>query len=481
MLAPPKDDPHDCGWREYAQSLEKKLERVSHLEAELAELKRQLLGPKSEKLPPMDREVRRGGDEARAEGKRKRRERAIAKTSLVSENVDIKVPDADRTCPKCGNAELKSVGAGKPSTMFEYVPGYFRRRIYRRETLACRCGEYVVNAPAPEKTTDRTQYGPGFIAHLIVSKCGDSIPLYRLEKQYRRIGIPIARSTMTDLFHRNAELLAPLSARLLERVAQSDIVQADETSIKMLGTTKRAYLWTFNSEQLIAYRFSADRSGKTPRDVLGGTHGTLVVDGYTGYNRVTAVDGRERAGCLAHARRKLFVAMESVPEAKVALGLIREIYVVEHEAKETGIVGTPQHLELRATRSSVLMTKLKDWLEAQHGLHPPKSAMAVAVGYALKNWEALTRFLGDARIPPDNNRSEAALRAIALGRKNYLFVGNEDAGENIAGLYSLVATCEANRVNPLAYLCDVLLRVSSHPATRIDELLPDRWTPRSEP
>jgi transposase len=103
------------------------------------------------------------------------------------------------------------------------------------------------------------------------------------------------------------------------------------------------------------------------------------------------------------------------------------------------------------------------------------------VGYALKNWEPLTRFLGDARIPPDNNRSEAALRAIALGRKNYLFVGNEDAGENIAGLYSLVATCEANRVNPLAYLCDVLLRVSSHPATRIDELLPDRWAPRSEP
>jgi hypothetical protein len=119
--------------------------------------------------------------------------------------------------------------------------------------------------------------------------------------------------------------------------------------------------------------------------------------------------------------------------------------VVEHEAKEAGIVGTPQHLELRATRSRALMTKLKNWLESQHGLHPPKSTMAVAVAYALKNWEPLTRFLGDARIPPDNNRSEAALRAIALGRKNYLSVGNgnEDAGDNIAGLYSLVATCEA--------------------------------------
>jgi transposase len=471
VLAPPKDDAHDCDWREYAKTLEKKL----------AELSRNAGNPKSEKMPPMDREVRRDAEEARAEGQRKRRERAIAKTRLATETVELKVPDAERSCPKCGNAELRSVGDGKPSTVYEYVPGYFRRRIYRRETLSCRCGEYIVNAPSPEKTTDRTQYGPGFIAHLIVSKCGDSIPLYRLEKQYRRIGIPIARSTMTDLFHRNAELLAPLSDRLLERVAQSDIVQADETSIKMQGSPKRAYLWTFNAEKLIAYRFSADRSGRTPREVLGGTQGTLVVDGYTGYNRVTDVDGRERAGCLAHARRKLFAAMESVPEAKEALELIRDVYVVEHEAHEQKIVGSTAHLMLRRTRSKPSMDKLKLWLEARQGLDPPKSNMAVAVGYALKNWEPLTQFLRDARIPPDNNRSESALRVVALGRKNYLFVGHEDAGDNIAGLYSLVGTCEANGVNPLEYLKDVLLRVSTHPAADIDALLPDRWKPASTP
>jgi transposase len=388
------------------------------------------------------------------------------------------VPETERACPKCGNEELRNVGDGKPSTVYEYVPGYFRRRIYRRETLSCRCGEYIINAPCPEKTTDRTHYGPGFVAHLIVSKCGDSIPLYRLEKQYRRIGIPIARSTMTDLFHRNAELLAPLSARLLERVAQSDIVQADETSIKMQGSPKRAYLWTFNAENLIAYRFSADRSGKTPREVLGGTTGTLVVDGYTGYNRVTDVDGRERAGCLAHARRKLFAAMESVPESKEALELIRDIYVVEHEAREREIIGTTAPLMLRRTRAKPIMEKLKEWLEARQGVDPPKSNMAVAVGYALKNWDPLTQFLRDARIPPDNNRSESALRVVALGRNNYLFVGHEDAGDNIAGLYSLVATCEVNAVNPLEYLKDVLLRVSTHPASDIDALLPDRWQPR---
>lgn len=187
-MAPPDDPEHECGWQGYAKSLEK---RLAEVEQQLAQLARH----RSEKLPPLERERRRNqdGDERRAEAQRKRRERALAKTKLVSETVELKVPDAERTCPHCRNAELRSVGDGKPSTVFEYVPGYFRRRIFRRETLSCRCGQYIVNSPAPERTTDKTQYGPGFIAHLIVSKCGDSIPLYRLEKQYRRLGIPISR------------------------------------------------------------------------------------------------------------------------------------------------------------------------------------------------------------------------------------------------------------------------------------------------
>ncbi|HEY3233284.1 MAG TPA: IS66 family transposase [Polyangiaceae bacterium] len=471
----PPDD-HDCGWRQYALGLQDKLEKV---QAELSELKRLQLGPKSEKLPSMQRQVRRNRDqkEALAEARRKRRERAIAKTKLVTEPIDVKVPEEQHQCPKCGNPELRNVGDGKPSTIYEYVPGYFRRQIYRRETLACRCGEYIVNAPCPDKTTDKTQYGPGFIAHLMVSKCGDSIPLYRLEKQYRRVGIPIARSTMTDLFHRNAELLSALPKRLLECVAQSEIVQADETSIKMLGTTKRAYLWTFISGKLIAYRFSADRSGQTPKEVLGGTRGTLVVDAYTGYNHVTRVDGRTRSGCLAHARRKLFVAQDAEPDVALPLEIIGNLYLIEDDAEQLGVEGTAEHLQLRQQRGRPLMAKLLCWLRKHRGRHPPKSKTGRAVSYALNNRRQLCRFLFDARIPLDNNRAEAALRPVALGRKNFLFVGNEDAGENIAGLYSLVATCEANGVNPIEYLKDVLIRISTHPAHRIDELLPDRWKP----
>ena len=197
----------------------------------------------------------------------------------------------------------------------------------------------------------------------------------------------------------------------------------------------------------------------------------------TGYNKVTQVDGRRRAGCLAHARRKLFAAMEGEPEAREALDLIRDVYLVEHVAQERGISGTPEHRVLRQAESAPLMDKLKSWLEARQGLHPPKSKLGIAIRYALRQWAELTVFLDDPSVPPDNNRSEAALRVVALGRKNFLFVGNEDAGDNIAGLYSLVATCEANGVNPIEYLRDVLLRISTHPADRIDELLPDRWNP----
>jgi transposase len=468
----PEREDHACTWRDYALELEAKL--AAMLDAQKS-LERRFLGPKSEKMPPMDREVRRDRPADPAETQRKRRERAATKAQITTETVKLDVPAEQRQCPKCGRKDLAPVGDGKPSTLYDYVPGHFRRKLYRRETLACPCGEHIVTAPAPDKSTEKTRYSPGFIAHLMVSKCGDSIPMYRLAKGYHRLGIPIARSTMTDLFHRNAQVLEPLSKRLMELVAQRDVVLADETSIKMLGSTKRAFIWTFIADTLIAYRFSVDRSGQTPLQVLGESKGTLVVDAYTGYNRVLEVSGRERGGCLAHARRKLFEAKDGAPEAAEALELIRQVYVVEHEAKERGTVRTPAHLALRQARSRPLMDRLKIWLDKQQDLHAPKSLMGRAVRYALNNWEPLTRFLDDAAIPPDNNRSESALRVVATGRKNFLFVGNEDAGENIAGVYSLIATCEANGINPFAYLQDVLVRVQTHPAAAIDELLPLRW------
>jgi transposase len=198
---------------------------------------------------------------------------------------------------------------------------------------------------------------------------------------------------------------------------------------------------------------------------------------YTGYNEVTTTGGRTRAACLAHARRRFFEALPYAPEARTALELIRDVYVVEHDAKADGIAGTDAHRQLRRARSKPIMGRLHAWIQERANQYAPKSPMASAVRYALNNWQELTRFLDDARIPPDNNRSESALWIVALGRKNFLFVGHEDAGENLAGLYSLVATCEANEVEPISYLTDVLGRLGSHPAAALDELLPRKWRP----
>ena len=481
-MVPPGDDEHDCGWKSYAEQLQSQLSKVLEVQqaqqAELDTLKRQLLGKKSEKMPPMDREVRRGKEPDLEAALRTRRANAeLRAKKLETQTIELPVPQRDRCCPKCGGEDFSPIGDGKPSSITEYIPGYFRKRIFRRQQLACACGQHVIIAPVPDKVFDKTQYGPGFMAHLVVSKCCDSIPLYRLEKQFHRLGVPMARSTMTDLFQRVGSTLRIIARRILAMVAASDIVLADETSNRMQTADKKAYIWTFVAENLIAYRFNPNRSGETPTDVLGGTRGTLVVDMYTGYNSVTGVDGRERAGCLAHARRKFFEALSVTPEAQFALDRILEVYRVEHEARERGINRTPDHERMRWERSLPAMDRLYVWLVEQRGLHPPKGKMGIALRYAMRNWQALTRFIRDVRLPPDNNRSESALRVVALGRKNFLFVGHEEAGHNLAALYTVVATCEANGVEPLAYLTDTLLRLDSTPADRIDDLLPQNWAP----
>ena len=492
-------DEHQCEWRaryeelaartsaELAKERAERAELGAKLEvlmAAMQALERRVLGPKSEKMPPVDGEIERekrskeDAEVRRLRALAKRRANAALREKLQKQSITHHVPDADKKCTRCGKIADRELGTGKKTTMFEYVPGYFVRQEHVQEKVACACNEFIATAPPPRKPFEGGRYGAGFVAHIVVMKCGDSIPLHRLAKQYQRLGIPMSRSTITDQFHAAAEKLSPLSKRLLNLVARSDIVQADETSLMMQRPHKRGFIWAFLSDRLIAYRFSPDRSGETPRAVLGGTLGTLVVDAYTGYNRVTDVEGRERASCLAHVRRRFFDASQTAPlESRRALELILDVYRVEHDVKERGIVRTAEHLELRQTRGRAAMDAFTKWLEDEKDRHPPKSPLGQAISYARNRGETLTRFLTDVRIPLDNNASESALRVVALGRKNFLFVGSPETGENLAGLYSLVATCESHDVDPIEYLRDVLLRVDTHPASKIDELLPQNWQP----
>lgn len=454
--------------------------REAELTAKLEALQRKAFGKNSEKMPSPKDALRKAdktkADPAATQIKRKKNEER--KAELATEVIPHEVAATERICPACESTELEEQDA-KERVDFDYVPGYFRRRVHQQQVLACTCCKAELVAKAPSRPFEKSPYGPGLIAHVVVQKCVCSVPIYRLEKQFKWLGIPVSRSTMTDLFHMAAEKVRPLYERLLYRVAHSEIVLADETTMTIQEPNKRGYVWTFRTDNLIAYKFSATRSGTTPTAVLGGTEGTLVVDAYTGYNPVVDVDGRVRAGCLAHVRRKFFEALPTAPEAQQALDLILDVYRVEHKAVELGVVRTQQHARLRSSDSRAAMQRLHDWLVAQRGVDLPKGPMGKAVSYALANWDHLQVFLDDVQVPVDNNAAERALRIVALGRKNFLFVGHPRAGQNLAILYSLMATCEAHGVDPHAYLADVLVRVDDHPAKLIDELLPDRWAPPS--
>jgi transposase len=496
---------HQCEWREKAESLEALLstatarlgeatdtitalnERVTKLQSTVEKLQRHVFGQRSEKMPRVSDEIR---DASNAEAEReaelqKRRENAAKKRELPTRRIEHKVPEDRKVCPKCGGHDFTPLGEGKVTELYELVLARVERQLHVQEKVRCRCGETIITADVPPKVFDKTRFGPTFMAQAVVSKCADSIPLYRQAKAYRRAGVPVDDSTLGDLFHQSAHTVAPLYTRLLELVPEIGIVLADETTMRVLAKkkTRTAWIWSFIAhdqadKEIIAYVYSQSRSGETPVRVLGNSTGKLLVDGYSAYNKVTVPGGRERAGCLAHLRRKFFEAQSTAPEAaRKAMDFILEVYKLERTARDNKILGTPEHLAMRQSRSRLAMEEFRAWLDGEQPRHLPNGPMGEAIKYAINQWDALTLFLSDSKLAVDNNASEAALRICALGRKNFLFVGNDEAGENLAGLYSLIATCEVNGVNPVDYLADVLIRVQTHPASRIDELLPHNWTP----
>ena len=491
-------DDHRCEWRERAEDLQAQLdqanatvatltEKLTAVEGTLEKLQGHVFGQRSEKMPTVAQAIR---DPARAEAARisalqTRRENAEKKRQLVTRRIEHKVREDEKVCPKCGGRDFTRLGDGVASEIYELVAARVERQRHVQEKLRCRCGEAIITAEGPARVYDKARFGPTFMAQIAVSKCADSLPLHRQAKAYRRSGVQVDDSTLGDLFRRTAELTRPLADRLLKLVAEKEIVLADETTqrVQAKGKTRTAWLWSFiardeTEKELIAYVFSRSRSGETPVRVLGDTLGKLLVDGYSGYNKVTVPGGRERAGCFAHLRRKFFDAQSTAPEAaKQAMEYIHDLYRIERAAREDDILGTPEHLERRQTDSQAILDAFEVWLEIEQERYPPKSPIGEAIRYALGQWRTLTLFTTDPHLPIDNNASERALRVSALGRKNFLFVGHDEAGENLAGLYSLVATCETNGVNPVDYLADVLIRVQSHPASRIDELLPHNWTP----
>jgi transposase len=398
--------------------------------------------------------------------------------------VPHRVPDAERACPVCGVGR-ECIGH-ETSEVLEFIPASFRVEVHEREKLACRvCEEGVVTAPAAEKVIDKGRPGPGLLAHVVTSKYADHLPLNRLSKIYAREGVDLAVSTLADWVAAVDTSLAPLAERIRELVLCSHLTQADDTGLKVLddkapGGSKRGHLWCYLGDaKWAAFVYTPDWRKEGPQSFLAERKGWLQADAYKGYDGLFTRDGATaiEVGCWAHARRPFFELFQAGDvRAAVLLEKVQRLYAVEAEADSEGDDDDARQRR-REQYSKPVLEEIGRWCATTYNREPPKSALAKAIGYIVNQWQALSRFLEDGRLPLDNTRCERALRGIAIGRKNYLFAGSDVGAERAATIYTLIGTCALSGVDPLAYFTDVLrkLETGRFPASRIDELLPPNW------
>ena len=389
---------------------------------------------------------------------------------------------AERACPGCG-VERKEIGADE-SWQVEYLPGHFERIHHVRKKYACPgCESHGDNprmetAAKPEAAIDKGMAGPGLLAYIVTSKFSDYLPLYRLEDIFQRQGFEISRATQSVWCGDVADLAEPLWELMAERVRASHVVATDDTIMPMLskGKTTNARMWVYVGDHAHPYNvfdFTLNRGRDGPKYFLKDYRQVLLADGYGGYNGVVIGNEIVRAGCWAHAQRKIIEAEKVAPEiAREAVEMVRALYAVERQARDASV---PERLKLRQEQSAPVLAhlreKLLEWKEQLLPRHP----MAEAVNYALGQWTELNVFCADGAVPIDNNISEREMKRVVLNRKNSLFVGNARGGRTAAILASLTSTCRRHDVDPQLYLTQLLTNL---PTTRMNELsawLPDQW------
>lgn len=416
--------------------------------------------------------------------------------SLPRQRVVYDVPPEQRLCPDCG-AERRPIGE-ELREQLEYVPASLIVLQHVRPKYACAsCAANVVIAERLPEPIEKGLPGPGLLAHVAVSKYADHLPLYRQEGILRRHGVALSRSTLCDWMAATAGLLAPIVQAMLKRVLQSEVIQTDDTPVKVQDHDgqgiKTGRLWNYRGDhdhRYTVYDYTPDRSRDGPERILKGFRGYLQADAYSAYDGLFADGSIVEVGCWMHARRKFYEARTSAPErSHLVLAWVGRLYEIEEDAKEARrehpewdeATWHAHRFRLRREHSRPILDAIREWLGAQQPEVLPKSPIGEAIGYALNHWEALIRPLEAGFLEIDNGASERALKPVAIGRKNWLFAGSDNGGKTTAALMSLCTSCKDLGVDPLAYLRDVLERVSTHPNSRIEELLPDRWEPAEAP
>jgi transposase len=384
------------------------------------------------------------------------------------------------------------------SERLDCVPAQFFVHRHIRGKYCCAACQTVLAADMPAQIIDKGIPAAGLLAQVIIAKHDDHLPLFRQEEIYRRSGAFIARSSMAGWIGQCAAQLMPLAAAMKEHLKVQTVIHADETPVKLLepgaGKTHQAYVWAYRSSDLetqitqkdtradadtqvgrcVIYEFATSRAGEHARQMLGNWRGTLLTDDYSGYKALFASGAVQEAGCWAHARRKFFEA-HKLNQSEIAAEAVRRIanlYAIERQVQG---LGADERLRIRQEQSAPLLDEFKRWLQHQRLQLADADVTAKAIDYTTRRWAALTLHLQNANLPIDNNAVENAMRPIALGRKNWLFVGSKTAGERAACLMSLIESAKLNGHDAWHYLKDILTKLPTWPNSRLQELLPHNW------
>ena len=501
LLARTERDGREIGWRDA---------KIDKLTFEIAQLKRMKFDRSSEQLSAEQRALfdeAVDGDIAAIDEQlaalqatlppKPEDEKKTPKRKPLPERLprrDVHHEPEDTTCG-CGQA-MKRIGE-EISEKLDYTPGVFTVERHVRGKWCCAGCRTLVQAPVPAAVIDKGIPTAGLLAHVLVAKHADHLPLYRQEAIFGRAGLAIPRATLGAWVGQCGARLEPVAQALKAELLRCQVLHADETPVAVLapgkGKTQRAYLWAYaaaRSEPIkaVVYDFAPGRSGEHARAFLGHEPerqerdqrpwtGLLVCDDFSGYKALFEL-GVTEVGCMAHARRK-FVELHTANKSSIAgapLQLIGELYQVERDID--GLTDLGERVAQRRSRSAPVAKALHDWLIAHRSKVPGGTATAKAIDYSLNRWAALTRYLDDPRLPIDNNHDEQQIRPWATGRKNWLFAGTLAAGKRAAVITSLIQSAKLNGHDPYAYLKDVLHRLPTQRASEIGQLLPHRWTPR---
>jgi len=478
-----------------AKELKNRDLKIADLKHQLAGHNRHRFGSKSESLDQLqlfveNEEIAAASEETDtpepqgSEPKRKPKRKPLPEH--LERNEQVLTPGDN--CSKCGGS-LKTLGEDVTEEL-EYVPGRFVVNKIVRPRMACSCCEVILQAPIPSRPIERGRPGPGLLAHVLVSKYCDHLPLYRQSQIYEREGIDLDRSTMADWVGKSTALLEPLADAIGKHVRQGQALFADDTPVKLLAPgnkrTKTARVWAYVRDERpwngtappgAWYQFTIDRKGKHPVSHLSDYKGWVHADGYAGFNGVFGEDKASEVACMAHTRRKFVDVQQSQGSAiaEEAIKRIAKLYAVEKKVRGHS---PEERAAIRQKKAKPIFDDLETWLHTQLPKISGKSPLARAIRYALSRMPKTRPYLDNGFLELDNNACERAVKPVALGRKNWMFAGSERGGKAMAIAFTLIETAKLNGVDPQAWLSDVLSRIADHRINRVDELLP--WNYRSD-